>query len=371
MNIVIIDDEKKAIDVLQIILKRIQTIPIDIKGSFTNVAEAYEGIENEQVDVVLLDIEMINTNGLNVAKQLLKKQPTIQIIFVTAHTHFAVEAFEVEATDYLLKPVDEKRLLKALTKVQNKLALLQKVASALTEKQLYAYTFGSFQLLDANQQIIKWRTKKVRELFLYLWLQNQMPVSNVVLIETLWPDVEYEKGLANLYTTIYQLRKLFKDLGLENPVELVNNYYRLKISMESDYEELKTLLAYETYSELQIQQLLNVYKEDFLEKEKYEWAGSIQQELRQKVVHTIEQYVLGRSNTLLKLNCLQKLMVMDEYNERYMFMYLTFLIEHNKKNECMQLYTEIKKKLERDLEIVIPKEISELYEAYMSTQILV
>ena len=77
----------------------------------------------KEIDVVFLDIEMIDTHGIQLAKQLLHKQPSLQIIFVTAHTQFAVEAFDVEATDYLLKPVHEKRLIIALTKAQKKWSL--------------------------------------------------------------------------------------------------------------------------------------------------------------------------------------------------------------------------------------------------------
>ncbi|WP_320940479.1 response regulator [Lysinibacillus capsici] len=118
MNIMIVDDEKLAIDVLTIMVKQLAQFQINIKGTFTNSTEALQFLEKEIIDVVFLDIEMIDTHGMQLAKLLLHKQPSLQIIFVTAHTQFAVEAFEVEATDYLLKPVHEKRLIIALTKAQ-------------------------------------------------------------------------------------------------------------------------------------------------------------------------------------------------------------------------------------------------------------
>ena len=123
MNIIIVDDEKIAIDVLSMMLKRLVQFNITIRGTFTNAEDAILFIEKEEeaVDVMFLDIEMIDMHGLDVAKQIQNKRPFLQIIFVTAHSQFALDAFEVEASDYLLKPVHEKRLMKALTKSQKKI----------------------------------------------------------------------------------------------------------------------------------------------------------------------------------------------------------------------------------------------------------
>ncbi|WP_107842091.1 response regulator [Metasolibacillus meyeri] len=367
MNIIIIDDEKMAIDVLQIMLKRITSLPITIKGTFTNVGDAFVLFEQERIDVVLLDIEMVNMHGLQVAKQLIAKQPFAQIIFVTAHMQFAVEAFEIEATDYLLKPVHEKRLIKALIKAENKWKIVSHAETGDEKPIFYVHTFGSFQFLDDKNQKIKWRTKKVKELFIYLWLHQQKPLLNVAIIELLWPNIEPEKGSANLYTTIYQIRKIFKDKGIENAIELVNNYYQLNIEMKSDYEDLQKLLNEEKHSELNIQRILNLYEGDFLETEEYDWAIALRNEIKQQVLHALERYVTYEkaTNTLLKLSCLQKLLHLDEYNEQYMLMLLRFLVENNRKIECIQLYKDIKNKLEEDLKIPIPQDIKKVYENYM------
>ncbi|KYG90417.1 response regulator receiver protein [[Bacillus] sp. KCTC 13219] len=370
MNIAIIDDEQMAIDVLQIMLKNIHSLPISIKGAFTNVSDAIKLFEREPIDVVLLDMEMVDMHGLQVAKQLLAKQPSISIIFVTAHMQFAVDAFEIEATDYLLKPVHEKRLLKALTKAKEKRELQQKVKVIDEQPVFYVQTFDSFQLLDQNNQTIKWRTKKVKELFIYLWLNQQKPNLNVLIIEILWPNSEYDKGSANLYTTVYQLRKLFKDKGVENPIELVNNHYQLNLQVKSDYENLQSILNKENHNELEIQRILNIYQSDFLENEDYDWAIKIKNDMKQQVLHALECYVENTvsENTLLKLSCLQKMLLLDEYNERFMFKILQFLVQNNRKMECMKFYHEIKAKLEVDLKVSVPEEIEKLYEGYMKKQ---
>ncbi|MFJ5792681.1 response regulator [Lysinibacillus sp. NPDC093197] len=367
MNIVIIDDEKMAIDVLRIMLEKLTQFTFCIKGTYTNVRDAFALFEKERVDVVFLDMEMIDVHGLQVAKKLLVKYPNMQIIFVTAHAKFAVDAFDIEATDYLLKPVRENRLLKAVTKAQQVFSLRQEMQSKKNELHMYAHTFGSFRLLDVQQQIVKWRTRKVKELFLYLWFNRNKPLLNTVIMEELWPEAEIEKAGANLHTSIYQLRKILKQNGSENPILLVNNHYQLNIEIASDYEELLQLLEREHYDEQAMQQLLNCYEDDFLAEEEYHWAIQIQLRLKQSVLHLLEMYIAHTNeiNPLLKLNCLQKMLEIDEFNEQYMFLLLQFLIEKNKKQDCTQCFDMIQQKLQEELGVPVPDNIKSMYAEYM------
>lgn len=86
---------------------------------------------------------------------------------------------------------------------------------------------------------------------------------NVVIIEELWPDLEFEKAASNLHTTVYLLRKVFKDNGIQEPIVLVNNQYQLNVEVTSDYDKLISLLDQERHDDLSIQQLLNCYEGDF------------------------------------------------------------------------------------------------------------
>ncbi|NYV65716.1 response regulator [Bacillus sp. Gen3] len=366
MNIIIVDDEKMAIDVLSIILKRLTQFKVSIKGAFTNAVDALHFLEKESVDVIFLDIEMIDIQGIQVAKQLVKRHPFIQVIFVTAHSQFAVDAFDVEATDYLLKPVHENRLIKALTKVQKRLKLQMEENKEHEKNLLYAHTLGSFYLHNNQHEVMKWRTRKVRELFLYLWFHQKQPIANAVIIEELWPDLDFEKASSNLHTTIYQLRKLLKDNGLKEPIQLVNNHYQLNVEIKSDLDELNALLEQENHDDVSIQKLLNCYESDFLAEEEYSWAIHIRSYLKQEVLNVLEKYTANSTstNSLLKYNCLQKMLELDEFNEQYMYQLLEFLIKQNKKQQCIEYYNHIKSKL-IEIDLPIPEEIERIYNDYM------
>lgn len=93
---------------------------IDVVCQCTNGIEALEAIEKYQPDFAFLDIKMPELDGMSVAKKLLKKDNAPLIVFITAYDEYAINAFENNAIDYLLKPIDEDRLLKTCHKLKQR-----------------------------------------------------------------------------------------------------------------------------------------------------------------------------------------------------------------------------------------------------------
>lgn len=115
LRVVIADDERPARRFLVNLLKAFPDI--EIAGEAANGREALTLIEQLKPDLALLDINMPEVSGLNVAR-LVKAGATPAIIFVTAYDEYAVQAFELNAVDYLLKPVEHERLSAALDRVR-------------------------------------------------------------------------------------------------------------------------------------------------------------------------------------------------------------------------------------------------------------
>ncbi|QCK13823.1 LytR/AlgR family response regulator transcription factor [Mangrovivirga cuniculi] len=113
VKVIIADDEPNARDYLNRLLK--EESDVKVIGECRNGAEVIDMIKNENDPVILfLDIQMPGINGIDVARKIEKKN--IYIIFTTAYDEYAIDAFEVNAYDYLLKPFDDSRLRKALNK---------------------------------------------------------------------------------------------------------------------------------------------------------------------------------------------------------------------------------------------------------------
>ncbi len=118
LRVVIADDERPARSFLAAILRSFEDVKL--VGEAENGADAIELIEREKPDLALLDLQMPEIDGLSVVR-LLKKSRLPLVAFVTAYDEFAVRAFELNAVDYLLKPVDKIRLRDALTRAQERL----------------------------------------------------------------------------------------------------------------------------------------------------------------------------------------------------------------------------------------------------------
>ncbi len=118
LRVVIADDERPARSFLAAMLRGFDDVKLI--GEASNGAEAIELIERERPDLALLDLQMPEIDGLGVVR-LLKKSRMPLVAFVTAYDEYAVRAFELNAVDYLLKPVDRARLREALNRAQERL----------------------------------------------------------------------------------------------------------------------------------------------------------------------------------------------------------------------------------------------------------
>ena len=118
LKILIVDDEPLARDRLRTLLSDIAgQFPSDVVGEAANGLAALEILREQPVDVVLADIRMPGMDGIELASHLGRLEKPPAVIFTTAYDNYAVQAFDLNAVDYLLKPVRTQRLLAALQKV--------------------------------------------------------------------------------------------------------------------------------------------------------------------------------------------------------------------------------------------------------------
>ena len=111
MDCIIIDDEPLARTGIKLLVD--ETPQLSYSGSFSNAQAALQFLQSNPVDLIFLDIKMPGMNGIELARTIPRNT---LVIFVTAFAEFAVDSYEVEAVDYLVKPVDEKRFHKAVEK---------------------------------------------------------------------------------------------------------------------------------------------------------------------------------------------------------------------------------------------------------------
>lgn len=118
LRVIIADDERPAREFLKAVLRDFEDV--EIIGEAENGAEAVELIKEKKPDLALLDLQMPEISGLEVVKMLRKNQMPL-VAFVTAFDEYAVQAFEINAVDYLLKPIEKTRLRETLNRAHERL----------------------------------------------------------------------------------------------------------------------------------------------------------------------------------------------------------------------------------------------------------
>jgi two-component system response regulator LytT len=120
INVIIIDDEKPARDELAYLLKGFQEVSLIGQGK--NGVEALALIKEHSPDLVFLDVQMPGLDGFGVLKKLVERKMKMpHVVFATAFDQYAVQAFEVNAVDYVLKPFDKSRIAKAIQRARKML----------------------------------------------------------------------------------------------------------------------------------------------------------------------------------------------------------------------------------------------------------
>jgi len=309
---VIIDDERPALEGLKFLLRK---SGVEVCGTFQNPLLAVEKSTELKPDVAFIDIEMPGMNGLEAAERLLAMLPDLKVIFVTAYHQYAVEAFELAAIDYVLKPVHPQRLERTLARIRTESAQARPGepagADAKAEEKALGKAdekadgeretekagtpmirfLGRFECLSPDGQRLElhWRTAKAKELFVYLLHKRGSSAAKERLIDLLWPEMDEEKALTNLHTTVYQVRRLLKDQeALACRLSYVENSYRLDApDVEFDTDrweaEVNEALQEPLFDSVRLQRLKRLaeaYGGDFLEQEGYLWAEDERQRLR-------------------------------------------------------------------------------------------
>jgi len=124
MTCIIVDDEPLARQGMQMNIEQIASL--QLLGSFSSAMAANDFLRKEEVDLIFLDINMPELNGLDFLKSL--RNPPL-VIFTTAYPQYALESYELDAVDYLVKPIRIERFLKAVIKADNYLQLLQQAGN--------------------------------------------------------------------------------------------------------------------------------------------------------------------------------------------------------------------------------------------------
>lgn len=250
LKFLVVDDEPLALQDLEDNLRQLR--PHAVISGFTSARAALKLARTETFDTAFLDIELGYVSGLFLAKQLKELQPGIHIIFVTSYSQYALDAFSVHATGYLLKPVEPEALERELTFLYGKPE---------TEKRVYIRTFGGFELL-VDGKPVQFKRAKAKELLAYLVDRMGSGVTTKEACAILFEDAPYDTSQKNYFQTIVtELKSALKQAGIEEILKKTRNNLAVDVNaFECDsYQFLKGDAA-----------SVNQYRGDYMPS--YSWA---------------------------------------------------------------------------------------------------
>ena len=192
MRVLLVDDEELGLIRLKNAAEKVLPKETEIL-SYTNPLKALEENADNTIDVAFLDIDMPVLNGVMLAKRLKIGNPKINIIFVTAYSEYALDAYHMHASGYVTKPVNEEKL-------QAELDGLRYPVEIKPTQKLQVKCFGNFEVF-ANGVPVKFQYTKSKELFAYLIDREGAAVNINELNAVLWEE-DHKSYLRNLIADI-------------------------------------------------------------------------------------------------------------------------------------------------------------------------
>lgn len=230
MNILIADDEMSMRYDLKFAVERVA--PFDDKVFFfaQDYDSAVEQIKSNKINIAFLDINMPGKTGLELAQAIKSYDSDINIIMVTAHREYALDALRLYVSAYLLKPVDDNELREAL------LNLRKPVGDTRNDtKKLFVQCFGNFEVL-VNDRAIKFSRQKAKELFAYLVCLRGTSATRGEICANLFEEINESKSYEHLKKAVQSLKKDLSKYNAEDVLVHRRNAYSVNTNLIScDY----------------------------------------------------------------------------------------------------------------------------------------
>lgn len=227
MRMMVVDDEKLAVENLTKVIHKEQ--PNAEMIAFTEAGEAFEYLAANSVDVAFLDIEMGGLDGISLAKKCKNLCPTVNIIFATGYSQYAMDALKLHASGYLMKPVRTEDLRRELDNLRHPLPSAK-------VRRVRIQTFGNFEVFVDEKPLWVPRTK-CKECLAYLVDRKGAGVGFSQLSAILWEEYPFDRSAQkNTHKIISDLLKALREVGAENILHKTRTDIAINIAnVDCDY----------------------------------------------------------------------------------------------------------------------------------------
>ena len=225
-----VDDEVLMLGALVAAIKASPDITEVTK--FSDCEEALDFVKNHPVEIAFLDINMRGMGGLALAEKILSVCPDCKIVFCTGHEEYAISAFKLHASGYLMKPVSAKDVQAEIDNIKG---------IRRNQKPLVVKCFGNFEVYAKGEKLT-FKRSKTKELFAFLIDRNGAGVTIAEIGVALWENDEAQKNQNYIHQLFRDLRQTLETVGMEAVFERNNYLYSINpAKIDCDYfDHLKT-----------------------------------------------------------------------------------------------------------------------------------
>ena len=222
MNIICVDDEKLILEDTVSMIKEIEGVKT-VKG-YSKCKSALSHIKKYKTDVAVIDINMPDMDGISFAKTIKKISPDTAIIFLTGYSEYAVDAFQIHAEGYLLKPVSKERLEEELKYAVSN-GFYHRFEKS--DSRIRVITFGNFDIF-ADGKKVNFKRSKSKELLAYLIDRRGNSVTRAEGFAILWEDGVYDRSMQKqLDVIIRSLRDTLREYDIDDMLILQKGTIRI------------------------------------------------------------------------------------------------------------------------------------------------
>lgn len=370
-RVVVVEDEKPILELMKVVVGR--NPYCQVVGAFSNPFEALEAFPDLKPDIAFLDVEMPRLSGLELAHRINECCEQTRIVFTTAYKEYALEAFNVFAFDYILKPITPASVQRITDRLLKEIDRSALPAADHPKNRVSIRCFGGFEVRNSKGTLVRWPTRKTEELFAYLLCYPNQEADKWRLIDALWPDMDEERAVHNLHNTVYRLKKLLKEHELGVDVGKTGQGYQLETFLTT-YDLLEFQGYIPALSDAQediprLTSLCAMYQGHLFDRKDYLWKHRLEEEYSKRfmsMVQNLGRLCLARRDWESAEQRLSAYLALYPFDENINLLLMKVYTSSGKRERMTRHYADFEYRYYREFGIAPPREMRELADTYNS-----
>jgi len=367
LRVMLVDDEADALQLLEILLGQIGGV--EIVGKFASPVQAMEALGTTHVDAVFLDNQMPGMTGMEAARKIKEIKPRMPIVFTTAYSEYAVEAFEVQSIDYLLKPIAPGRLQQAVSRIRQAVFADQARPDASPHPAIRCMGGFSIQLPHDAIRLLPWKTNKEKEICAFLIHHEGTPVDTALIIDSIWPGYDLKKAKTYFYTCLSYLRKSLQEHRVPVSVEKAGSGFAVRLGeAAADVSQLEAMLdgilSADEADERLYDKINELYRGEYMEGCDYNWALARRESVKAKYIRSLRRFYRlfrRRGDAARAADSLQRLLAIEPDSEADGRELILLHLETGNRNEALRIYRGLEQAVRVQLGAELEEDTARLY----------